>query len=44
MEVAQLLDKLQPAMITLDGATIGQVSLQACSTEAPIVEGLTPCD
>lgn len=25
MEVAQLLDKLQPDMITLDAATIGQV-------------------
>jgi BING4CT (NUC141) domain len=39
MEVAQLLDKLQPAMITLDAATIGQVSLESCSTEVPVNSG-----
>ena len=29
--MAQLLDKLQPAMITLDAATIGQARLRARS-------------
>lgn len=29
--MAQLLDKLQPAMITLDAATIGQARLRASS-------------